>query len=87
MDHFGAIDEMSGSELLDFVGDLAVAERRVDARVLMAAVQHAVLNGAATVDPVAAGWVELTHGHAPVVRSDHEMSALPPVLRCSTPRG
>ena len=54
MDHSGAIDEMSGGELLDFVGELAVEERRIDAKVLLAALQHAVLNGAGTVDPVAA---------------------------------
>jgi len=48
------IGDMSGAELLDHVGALGVEQRRCEARILVAAVQHAVLNDASTVDPVAA---------------------------------
>jgi len=48
-------DEMSGGELLDFVSALGVEQRRTEAQVLVAAVQHALLNDASsTIDPVAA---------------------------------
>jgi hypothetical protein len=54
MEDFGAIDEMSSGMLLDFLGALGVEQRRTEALVLQAAVQHAVLNDASTVDPVEA---------------------------------
>jgi hypothetical protein len=46
-----AIDEMSGSELLDHVDDLATTQRRCDVEILKAAVQHAILNNPETLDP------------------------------------
>ena len=51
MEELRSIDEMSGSELLDHVDDLANTQRRCEARILQAAVQHAVLNNPDTLDP------------------------------------
>ena len=45
------IDELSGSELLDHVDALANDQRRCEADILRAAVQHAVLNNPETLDP------------------------------------
>ena len=45
------IDEMSGSELLDHVDVLATDQRRCEAGILRAAVQHAILNDSETLDP------------------------------------
>lgn len=45
---------MSGAELLDDVDQLARTQRRTDVEILRAAVQHAVLNNADTIDPVQA---------------------------------
>jgi hypothetical protein len=45
------IDEMTGSELLDHVGELAESRLRCDAEILRAAVQHAYLNTSETLDP------------------------------------
>ncbi len=42
---------MSSSELLDHVADLAVTQRRCEIEILRAAVQHAYLNNADTLDP------------------------------------
>ncbi|HEX6150738.1 DUF222 domain-containing protein [Nocardioides sp.] len=46
-----SIEEMSGSELLDHVDDLATAQRRCELQILRAAVQHAVINNPDTLDP------------------------------------
>lgn len=46
-----AIDEMSGSELLDHVDALAATQRQCEVEILRAAVQHAALNNADTLDP------------------------------------
>lgn len=54
MEDFGAIEELSGGELLDLVGVLGAEQRRTECRILQAALQHAVLNDASSVDPVAA---------------------------------
>jgi len=48
------VGDMSGAELLDHVGTLGMEQRRTEMRILVAAVQHAVLNDATTVDPAAA---------------------------------
>src|SRR4051794_5617 len=53
--HAAAIDEMSGSQLLVHVGDLAVQRLRCEAEILRAAVQHAYLNAPETLDPHACG--------------------------------
>jgi hypothetical protein len=45
------IDEMSGSELLDHVDDLATSQRRCEVQILLAAVQHAILHNPETLDP------------------------------------
>jgi Domain of unknown function (DUF222) len=50
-----AVEEMSGGELLDHVEDLAATQRRCEAEILKAAVQHAYLNNAETLDPTEAG--------------------------------
>src|SRR4051794_34680320 len=44
------IDELSGSELLDHVADLAETQRRCEVEILRAAVQHAYLNHADALD-------------------------------------
>jgi hypothetical protein len=49
-----AIDEMTGSELLDHVGELAHVRMRCEAEILRAAVQHASLNAPEALDPGAA---------------------------------
>ena len=49
-----AIDEMSGSQLLDHVEALAVEKQRCEVEILRAAAQHAYLHGAATLDPAQA---------------------------------
>ncbi|MGH3362115.1 MAG: DUF222 domain-containing protein, partial [Nocardioides sp.] len=46
-----AIDEMSGSELLDHVDVLATTQRRCEVQILQAAVHHATLNDPETLDP------------------------------------
>jgi hypothetical protein len=46
-----AIEEMSGSELLDHVDVLASTQRRCEVEILRAAVQHAVINNPETLDP------------------------------------
>jgi Domain of unknown function (DUF222) len=46
-----AIDEMSGSQLLDHVEALAGTQRRCEVEILRVAVQHAVLNHSETLDP------------------------------------
>jgi hypothetical protein len=46
-----AIDEMTGSELLDHAGELGRLRRRCDAEILRAAVQHACLNPPDSLDP------------------------------------
>ena len=43
MDTVRSIEEMSDSELLDHVDDLATAQRRCELEILKAAVQHAVV--------------------------------------------
>jgi hypothetical protein len=45
------IDEMSGTELLDHVDDLATTQRRCEVEILQAAVHHAILNNPETLDP------------------------------------
>src|SRR5687768_11948105 len=45
------LDEMSGSELLDHVDLLATAQRRCEAEILNAAVQHAIIHNPDTLDP------------------------------------
>jgi hypothetical protein len=47
----GPIDAMSGCELLDQVDSWAATQRRREAEILRAAVQHAILNNAETLDP------------------------------------
>ena len=42
---------MSGSELLDHVTDLGRTQRRCEVQILVAAVQHAILNDAESIDP------------------------------------
>jgi hypothetical protein len=49
------IDELSGGELLDHVSDLAATQHRCEVEILRAAVQHAHLNNADTLDPAQAG--------------------------------
>jgi hypothetical protein len=46
-----AIDEMSGSQLLDHVEALAVEKQRCEVEILRAAAQHACLHGAETLHP------------------------------------
>jgi hypothetical protein len=46
-----SIEDMSGSELLDHVDQLARTQRRCEVQILLAARQHAVLNNADTIDP------------------------------------
>jgi hypothetical protein len=45
------IEHMTGSELLDHVADLGRTQRRSEVQILLAAVQHAILNDAGTIDP------------------------------------
>jgi hypothetical protein len=51
MPEASVIDEMSGSELLDHVDSLATTQRRCEAEILRAAVQHAILHNPDTLDP------------------------------------
>ncbi|MGH3345895.1 MAG: DUF222 domain-containing protein [Nocardioides sp.] len=51
MEEVRSIEEMSGSELLDHVDDLATMQRRCEVQILQAAVQHAALNNPETLDP------------------------------------
>lgn len=46
-----ALEELSGGELLDHVAHLSETQRRCEVEILKAAVQHAYLNNADTVDP------------------------------------
>jgi hypothetical protein len=50
-----AIEDMSGGELLDHVGDLAATRNRCEVEMLKAAVQHALLHNPSTLDPAEAG--------------------------------
>ena len=50
MEAVRSIEEMSGSELLDHVDDLATMQRRCEVEILRAAVQHAVINNPETLD-------------------------------------
>ena len=45
------IEDMSGSELLDRVAELGRTQRRCEVQILVAAVQHAIVNDADTIDP------------------------------------
>ena len=45
------IEDMTGGELLDHVADLGRTQRRCEVQILLAAVQHAILNDAETIDP------------------------------------
>jgi hypothetical protein len=47
-------EDLTGSELLLHVGLLGREQRTIEARILQAAVQHAVLNGPETIDPAEA---------------------------------
>ncbi len=51
MEAVRSIEEMSGSELLDHVDDLATTQRRCEVGILRAALQHAVINNPDTLDP------------------------------------
>jgi hypothetical protein len=51
MEAVRSVEEMSGSELLDHVDDLAATQRRCEVEILKAAVQHAVVNNPKTLDP------------------------------------
>jgi hypothetical protein len=51
MEAVRSVEEMSGSELLDHVDDLAATQRRCEVEILKAAVQHAVMNNPKTLDP------------------------------------
>src|SRR5213593_2804208 len=48
------IDDLTGSELLLHVGSLAREQRSIEARILQAAVQHALSHGPETMDPAEA---------------------------------
>jgi hypothetical protein len=54
MDVVTGVEEMSGAELLDHVGDLAVRQRRCEVEIFQAAVQHAYLNDPHPLDPAEA---------------------------------
>ncbi len=45
------VGDMSGGELLEHVDDLARTQRETEAKILLAARQHAILNDAQTIDP------------------------------------
>ncbi len=45
------LGDMSGAELLEHVDDLARTQRETEAKILLAARQHAILNDAETIDP------------------------------------
>lgn len=51
MEDTRSIEDMSGSELLDHVDDLARAQRRCEVEILRAAVHHAIVNNPKTLDP------------------------------------
>ena len=48
------VEDMSGGELLDHVGDLAATQWRCEVEIFRAALQHAYLHDPATLDPVEA---------------------------------
>jgi hypothetical protein len=54
MDVADELDDMTGGELLDLVGDLAATQRRCEVEILRAALQHAYLNNPDTLDPAEA---------------------------------
>jgi hypothetical protein len=54
MDVADELDDMSGGELLDHVGDLAATQRRCEVEIFRAALQHAYLNNPDTLDPAEA---------------------------------
>ena len=45
------LEDMTGSELLDHVGELGLTQRRAEVAILKAAGQHAILNNPKTLDP------------------------------------
>jgi hypothetical protein len=47
-----AIEDLSGGELLDRLGDLAATRNRCEVEILQVAVQHAYLHDPDTLDPV-----------------------------------
>ena len=51
MEAVRSVEDMSGSELLDHVDDLATTQRRCEVEILKAAVHHAVINNPDTLDP------------------------------------
>jgi len=51
MDMVMAVEDLSGSELLDRAGDLAATRDRCEVEILRVAVQHAYLHNAETLDP------------------------------------
>ncbi|HET8662929.1 MAG TPA: DUF222 domain-containing protein [Nocardioides sp.] len=54
MDVADELDDMTGGELLDHVGDLAATQRRCEVEIFRAALQHAYLNNPDTLDPAEA---------------------------------
>jgi hypothetical protein len=54
MDVVMAVEDMSGAELLDHVGDLAARQHRCEVEIFKAALQHAYLNDPHTLDPAEA---------------------------------